>query len=98
MPEEQNQPAIVEPVIDEAALKKAEEFMKRSHWNVPIGKSVPPRNDWSVSWSERPPSDHVFAAYLPAGRGRQPTLEGAHGFVAAAGRDACEVYSTDTKR
>jgi hypothetical protein len=29
MPEEQNQPAIVEPVIDEAALKKAEEFIEK---------------------------------------------------------------------
>jgi hypothetical protein len=29
MPEEQNQPAIVELVIAEAALKKAEEFIKK---------------------------------------------------------------------
>jgi hypothetical protein len=28
MPEEKNQPAIVEPVIDEAALKKAGEFVE----------------------------------------------------------------------
>jgi hypothetical protein len=65
---------------------------------VPIGKLVPPRNDWSVSWSERPPSDHGFAAYSPARRGRQRTWEGAHEFVGVAGRDAFEVYFTDTNR